>query len=144
MSAHIAPKAVAEAAIPWKVTPISEADLEEFTRMQYKAFMGTGNPLHDTLFPPASDPTPADFAKGTARHHAALAAEPKNVVYIKVVDEKTGEMAGGAKWYFYDRDADMPEKVEVNWVEPEDQEFAQRVMDEFHGIVVLKKSWALC
>lgn len=101
--------------------------------MQYKAFIGTGNPLHDTLFPPASNPTEADFAKGTARHRAALAAEPNNVVFIKVVDDETGAMAGGAKWCFYDKDAGRPERAQVDWVEREDQEFAQRVMDEFHG-----------
>jgi hypothetical protein len=101
--------------------------------MQYKAFVGTGNPLHDTLFPPASNPTEADFAKGTARHRAALAAEPNNVVFIKVVDDETGAMAGGAKWCFYDRDACRPERAQVDWVEREHQEFAQRVMDEFHG-----------
>jgi hypothetical protein len=101
--------------------------------MQYKAFVGTGNPLHDTLFPPASNPTEADFAKGTARHRAALAAEPNNVVFIKVVDDETGAMAGGAKWCFYDKDAGRPERAQVDWVEREDQEFAQRVMDEFYG-----------
>jgi hypothetical protein len=121
----------------WQITPVSNAELEAFTRVQYKAFVGTGNPLHDTLFPPASNPTAADFAKGAARHRAALAAEPNNAVFIKVVDDKTGEIAGGAKWYFYSEDARRPERVEVDWVEPEEQEFAQRVMDEFHGMYYL-------
>ena len=144
MDAHVAPEPVTEAASSWQIIPVSEVDLGEFTRMQYKAFVGTGNPLHDTLFPPGSNPLPADFAKGTARHRAALAAEPNNVVYIKVVDDETGEMAGGAKWCFYDKDAGRPERVQVDWVEPEEQEFAQRVMDEFHGIVMLKKSSGMC
>jgi len=92
MSLHVAPRSVPEGSGAWQTTPVLEADLEAFTRMQYKAFVGTGNPLHDTLFPPASDPTPADFAKGASRHRAALAAEPNNVVFIQVVDEKQ------AKW----------------------------------------------
>jgi hypothetical protein len=109
--------------------------------MQYKAFVGTGNPLHDTLFPPASNPTPADFAKGTARHRAALAVEPDNVVFIKVVDQATSEMAGGAKWCFYDKDAGRPDRAQVDWVEPEEQEFAQRVMDEFHGTSTFQRAF---
>ena len=133
MDAHIAPTPVAEAATQWQTTPVTESDLEEFTRTQYKAFIGTGNPLHDTLFPPAANPTEKDVEKATARHRAALGAEPDNVVFIKVVDDKTREMAGGAKWYFYAQDAGRPERVEVDWVEPEEQEFAQRVMDEFNG-----------
>ena len=144
MSLHVAPRSVPEGSGAWQTTPVLEADLEAFTRMQYKAFVGTGNPLHDTLFPPASDPTPADFAKGASRHRAALAAEPNNVVFIQVVDEKTGEMAGGAKWCFYDQDAGRPERVEVDWVEPEEQEFTQRVMDEFHGTATLKMSSSMC
>ena len=104
--------------------------------MQYAAFMGTGNALHDILFPPASSPTPSSFAKATARHRAALAAEPDNVVFVQVIDDSTGEMAGGAKWCFYDRDAGRQERVEVDWVGPEEQSFAQRVMDEFHGAVL--------
>ena len=123
---------------------MSATDLDEFTRMQYKAFVGTGNPLHDTLFPPTSNPTPADFAKGTARHRAALAAEPDNVVYIKVVDEMTGEMAGAAKWCFYDKDAARPERAEVDWVEADEQEFAQRVMDEFHGTPLERRPLCAC
>jgi hypothetical protein len=138
MDAHVAPTPVPKTASSWQITSLSEADLEDFTRMQYKAFVGTGDPLHDTLFPPASNPTPADFAKGTARHRAALAAEPENVVFIKIVDNETGEMAGGAKWCFYSEDAGRPEKAEVDFVEPEEQEFAQRVLDEFHGTVTLK------
>jgi hypothetical protein len=133
MDAKVISTPTLEAANPWHTTPVTEADLEAFTRMQYKAFVGTGNPLHDTLFPPASNPSPTDFAKGAARHRAALVAEPENVIFIKVVDDKTGEMAGGAKWYFYTEDAGRPERAEVDWVEPEEQEFAQRVMDEFHG-----------
>jgi hypothetical protein len=135
MDAHVVPTPAPTAASPWQILPISEADLEEFTRTQYKAFVGTGNPLHDTLFPPASNPAPADIAKGTARHRAALAAEPDNAVFIKVVDDQTGEMAGGAKWCFYDQDAGRPERVQVDWVEPDEQEFTQRVMDEFHGTI---------
>ena len=88
--------------------------------MQYAAFIGTGNALHDILFPPASSPTPASFAKATARHRAALAAEPGNVVFVQVIDDSTGEMAGGAKWCFYDRDAGKQERVEVDWVGPEE------------------------
>jgi hypothetical protein len=133
MDAKVISTPTLEAANPWHTTPVTEADLETFTRIQYKAFVGTGNPLHDTLFPPASNPSPTDFAKGAARHRAALVAEPENVVFIKVVDDKTGEMAGGAKWYFYTEDAGRPERAEVDWVEPEELEFAQRVMDEFHG-----------
>jgi hypothetical protein len=144
MDAHVAPTPTPQAACSWYTVPLSSADLDEFTRMQYKAFVGTGNPLHDTLFPPASDPTPADFAKGTARHRAALAAEPDNVVFIKVVDQATGEMAGGAKWCFYDQDAGRPERAQVDWVEPEEQEFAQRVMDEFHGTFPLESLSGTC
>jgi hypothetical protein len=100
MDAHVAPSPAPRAARSWHITPVGDADLDEFTRLQCKAFIGTGNPLHDTLFPPASDPSEADFARGTARHRAALAAEPNNAVFVKVVDEGTGAMAGGAKWCF--------------------------------------------
>jgi hypothetical protein len=133
MDAHVAPSPAPRAASSWHITPVGDADLDEFTRLQYKAFIGTGNPLHDTLFPPASNPSEADFARGTARHRAALAAEPNNAVFIKVVDEGTGAMAGGAKWCFYEREAARPEKATVDWAEPEEHEFAQRVMDELHG-----------
>ncbi len=134
MAAQVEPTPVPEAVkTPWHITPVDKADLEEFSRMQYKAFIDTGNPLHDTLFPPATNLTEADVVKATARHRAALAAEPDNVVFIKVVDDKTGQMAGGAKWCFFDEGAGRPERAEVDWVEPEEQEFAQRVMDEFHG-----------
>lgn len=144
MDANVVSTPALEAANPWHITPVAEADLEAFTRMQYKAFIGTGNPLHDTLFPPASNPSPTDFAKGAARHRAALAAEPKNVVFIKVVDDKTGEMAGGAKWCFYTEDAGRPERAEVDWAEPEEHEFAQRVMDEFHGTFHTQKGPRAC
>lgn len=143
MDAHVAPQA-RKVTRPWKIVPLSEADIEEFTRMQYKAFVGTGNPLHDALFPPASMPTEADITKGTARHLAACRAEPHNVVFIKAVDEETGAMAGAAKWCFYDKDAGRPARVQVNWAEPEEQEYAQRVMDEFHGTATLIEAPAIC
>lgn len=114
-------------------------DLTPWTAAQFSSFINTDNVLHDTLFPPATPPTPAQVSVAADRHRDALVAEPEHVEFIQVVDPETGEVAGGAKWCFYPSDAHRPSQVSVTWVDDgtgkgqQEKEFAQKVMNEFHS-----------
>lgn len=103
--------------------------------MQCKSFVESDNAMHSILFPSSTPATHDDIATGAARHRAALEAEPEHACFVQVVDQMTGEIAGGAKWYFYPTDAGRQERLLVGERAGtgEKRELAQSVLDEFHG-----------
>ena len=113
--------------------------LEAWTAAQYSSFVGTGNVLHDVLFPPASLPTPTQISVASERHKSVLRDDPEHNAFIQITDPSNGKIMGGANWQFWDRDPKRPAKVPVDWINSSTEEgkmeldFAQRVMDEFCG-----------
>jgi GNAT superfamily N-acetyltransferase len=114
-------------------------NLKPWTAAQFASFVGTGNVLHDVLFPPASPPTPAQLDLATARHTAAFEEGSERNVFVQIVDPANGAIMGGAKWQFWPHDPKRPLTFPVDYVDdstPEgkaERTFAQKVMDEFMG-----------
>ena len=128
------------AAQPQEVQVINDpASLSAWTAAQFSSFVGTGNVLHDTLFPPASPPTPAQLDLAVDRHKAAFKEDSEHNVFIQIVDHSNGKIMGGAKWQFWPHDPKRPLTVPVDYIDestPEgkiERAFAQKVMDEFMG-----------
>ncbi|KAK4956151.1 hypothetical protein LTR66_013359, partial [Elasticomyces elasticus] len=97
----------------WTVQRVPESELEPWTLVQYKAFVGAGNRFHAVIYPPFPDYTQDDMVGSVTRHRAALEAEPEYTHFVQIVDKATGEIAGGAKWFFYPTDAGRPERLLV-------------------------------
>lgn len=112
--------------------------LTAWTAAQYASFQGTGNVVHDVLFPPASPaPTAAQLAVSTQRHIETLNTDPEHNVYIQITDPSNGKIMGGAKWQLWPYDPQRPEVFQVTFVDDSTEqgklelEFAQRVSDDF-------------
>ena len=114
-------------------------DLHSWTAAQFSSFVGTANVLHDTLFPPATLPTPAQLDLAAARHVSSFKEDSEHNVFIQIVDSENGKIMGGAKWQFWPSDPHRPLKVPVDYIDTStpqgkaEQAFAQKVMDEFMG-----------
>ena len=125
------------------------SDLPAFTKAQFSAFVN--NPLHDIVYPGGCPVPPASALDAVVSRHAQALTEatndptgPAKVEFVKAVDDATGVVAGGAKWMFYARDAERPEKIGVDWIQEQEgiggdgegseyKRYAQKIMDEFHG-----------
>ena len=117
----------------------SPTDLNAWTAAQYASFMNTGNVHHDTLFPPATNPTPADITASAKRHLDDLQTHPDNIIFIQILDPTNNAIMGGAQWQFWSHDPKRPSTIEVDWIDDstaagcEERRYGQAVMDEFQG-----------
>lgn len=118
----------------WSIATLNESDIEEFAQCQFAAFVG--NNIHDIVYP-----TPQYSA---AAQRKVLAERDRlgrgnQVVYLKAVDDKTGQLVGGIKVYYYgSEDANTkppyPPGKPVDEEELSDEEQYQRfVLGEFLG-----------
>ena len=125
---------------PYAIEVITSVDdLNAWTAAQYASFMNTGNVHHDTLFPPATNPTPADISAATKRHLTDLSVHPDNIVFIQILDPTNNAIMGGAQWQLWPHDPKRPSTIEVNWIDDstpvgrQERAFGQAIMDEFQG-----------
>ncbi|KAK5309665.1 hypothetical protein LTR70_010090 [Exophiala xenobiotica] len=122
----------------YEIQIVKSGDLTAWTAAQFSSFVGTGNTLHDVLFPPASPPTPAQLDSAAARHKACLNDDPEHNVFIQIVTPE-GHIMGGAKWQFWPHDPKRPLTVPVDYIDGSTAEgeasrvFAQKVMDVLMG-----------
>ena len=120
----------------YEVQIVDQEALTPWTAAQFASFIGTGNVLHDVLFPPASQPTPAELDTAAARHKASLKDDPQHNIFVQIVTAD-GDIMGGAKWQFWPHDPQRPATAPISSSgesTPEvkaEQAFAQKVLDEF-------------
>ena len=120
------------------------SDLAPWTKAMYDSFVATDNVLFETLanLPPGVMPSQSKLESAIEEHRSAF-TKPQDDGgqnrYIQILDSKTGEVMGGAKWTFFSAPPKRDEKVNVTWIDdstPEgkfEKDFAQAVMDEFHS-----------
>ncbi|KAK5069894.1 hypothetical protein LTR64_007924 [Lithohypha guttulata] len=117
----------------------NEDQLLSWTAAQFSSFVGTGNVLHDVLFPPVTPPTPAQVEVAAERHKAVFRSIPENSIFIQIRDPSNGKIMGGANWEFWSKDPKRSPNVPVDWIDTStdygkhEHAFAQKVMDEFMG-----------
>lgn len=119
------------------------SDLTPWTRAMYDAFVSTDNVLAETLFglAPGVMPSQSQLDSAVQQHRSALNSADGGGQnhYIQILDPATSAFVGGAKWVFYSAAPERSETVNVTWIDDStakgklEREFAQAVMDEFHG-----------
>lgn len=82
----------------WSISELREDEVEEFVQCQFPAFIQANNTLH-----PIVHPTPA---AAVASHKKAIQESKKlpsgtDIVYLKAVDNATGQIIGGIKCCYY-------------------------------------------
>ena len=80
----------------WSIAELKESDVEEFVQCQFHAFVG--NSLHDVVYP---KPEAAVDATRTAMTERARLQHGNEVVFLKAVDDASGQIVGGIKCCFY-------------------------------------------
>lgn len=115
------------------------AKLEAWTAAQYSSFVGTGNVIHDVLFPPAHPPTPAQVKLSAKRHKASFEKDSEHNIFIQITNPLNGEIMGGAKWQLWPYDPKRSGTAPVTFIDDSteqgkiEREFAQKVMDAFQS-----------
>ena len=114
--------------MPLKLELATPADFSAIAEKQFAAFY-PHELMHDVVNPGG----PAAHEYLASKHHKAISEDhKKEFVWLKVVDEETGDVAAAAKWGFLkdnkeweDATVDVPEGKEY------EREWRQWIMDEF-------------
>lgn len=109
--------------------PAEDADMPRLFEITSLAFKDN-EPFWDAMYP--GHTTPEGRRIGGERFVKAKHADP-NTLYLKAVDEHTGEIAGFAKWNVFRNRFPAPAKAEGDfWACDEDKAYTQHLMTEFN------------
>lgn len=81
----------------YSIARLNDSDIEDFVRSQFLAFVG--NNLHDIVYP-----TPQNSIDAQRKVLSTMDQLPKGteIVYLKAVDDATGQIIGGIKVCYYE------------------------------------------
>jgi GNAT superfamily N-acetyltransferase len=109
--------------------PAEDADMARLFEITSLAF-GKNEPFWDAMYP--RHETPEGRRIGGERFIQAKHADP-NTLYLKAVDENTGDIAGFAKWNVFRNRFPAPAKAEGDfWDNDEEKAYTQHLMTEFN------------
>lgn len=118
----------------WTIAPVQVDHLDEFVRCQFLAFVE--NPLHDVVYPTQ--------LAAVETHWKAIAGAPSlqpgnEVVYLKAVDNSSGNIVGGIKFVIYaaeDLITSSPHAAGISDIEPQtsdEDQYRTYVLNELLG-----------
>lgn len=118
----------------WTIAPLHVEDLEEFVECQFLAFVE--NPLHDVVYPTQQE--------AVETHRKAIEDSSKlpsgnEILYLKAVDNQSGQIIGGIKFCVYAADGvriKTPHDGGITDIDPQTSDEAQYrtyVLNEFLG-----------
>lgn len=109
--------------------PAEDADMPRLFEITSLAFKDN-EPFWDAMYP--RHDTPEGRRIGGERFVKAKHADP-NTLYLKAVDENTGDIAGFAKWNVFRNRFPAPAKAEGDfWDNDEEKAYTQHLMTEFN------------
>lgn len=82
----------------WSISELREDEVEEFVKCQFPAFVQANNTLHPIVHP---DPAAAVASHKKAIDDARQLPGETDIIYLKAVDNATGQIIGGIKCCYY-------------------------------------------
>ncbi|EED18764.1 conserved hypothetical protein [Talaromyces stipitatus ATCC 10500] len=112
-----------------------DGDLHDLMKVLWTCFETPPQGILRIFFPILNNDREASLLAASNGQREEYKASYPELIWLKVIDDETGEMVGGAKWYFYERnpfDGHSLEEEEAVWYpEGVGREFATRAMHAF-------------
>lgn len=105
----------------YKIEIAKDEDLHEIMDVLWQCFEEPYQPVLRVFFPILNNDRVASLLEATNGQREEYKQSYPELIWLKVVDEKTNKVVAGAKWYFYQRNPFAPKPGEVDGHNPLDE-----------------------